>query len=155
MSTTPKPRPEAGSPPPAASGARYVVVRVDPRAARQQLIDTWARCSAQPGAAVPDLGPKFDWLYIGNPAGDALTYLLKQEPSGATVGMIAMVRRRFVVDGRPVTGVMRIDFIIEPAHRKFFPALTLQKGARALALEECDFAYGLPNEQARGLFARL
>jgi hypothetical protein len=33
--------------------------------------------------------------------------------------------------------------------------LTLQKGARALALEECDFAYGLPNEQARGLFARL
>jgi hypothetical protein len=97
---------------------------------------------------------RFDWFYQDNPAGPGQLSLLRCN-SGPPVGALGACPRQFVVNDRQVLAGVLVDFVVHPAHRTALPALQLQKAARARALKDMGFLYGLPDTKAIATFKRL
>lgn len=117
------------------------------RTDRKRVLDLWASCWSEALGGRRDLAEKFDWYYCGNPAGDAVVYELRT--ADEAIGMTVEAPRRFLFNGKPVTGGTIIDFVINPGHRTFYPAKILQREAHKGILEHCAFLFGIPNERAR------
>lgn len=125
----------------------HVVEAFPARTDRKRVLDLWASCWSETQSGRRDLAEKFDWYYLGNPAGDCIVYELRA--ADKAIGMTVSAPRRFLFNGKPVTGGTIIDFIINPRHRTFYPAKILQRVAHEGILEQHDFAFGIPNERAR------
>jgi hypothetical protein len=138
----------ATNPKEAAEAQRYVVKRaVFPRD-RAQVIELWRGNLGDPAHHER----KFDWFYRRSPTGEPIVQLLRC--ADGAVGVSAAARRHFVHGTRTFTAGVLVDLTVQPAHRTLFPALTLQRGIRELALTECSFIYGFPNPKAAPIFHR-
>lgn len=100
---------------------------------------------------------KFEWMYLGNPAGSARVWLLYTEPEDVVVGATAVFPRRFSIDQQWVTAGITGDFFVKRQHRSLGPALQLHRSVLADFQAEhwAAFLYGFPEEMALPIFGRL
>lgn len=131
----------------------YRVERLDPEAARAELLRLWAD-------NLPVVGPverKFDWIYRDAPDRPGAVFLLAAEEEGARrwVGTAGVGIRRIWVRGVERRAGLLADLAVDRDHRSVMPALQLVRAARGFALGEMDLAYGFPNQHAEGVFKRV
>jgi hypothetical protein len=98
---------------------------------------------------------RYDWFYRCNPQGQASLNLLYSNTDAEPVGFLGLGARSFYVDDREVPAGVLVDFVVTPKHRSAFPALTLQRQARAAGLSEKPLIYGLPDTKAVLICRRL
>ena len=82
---------------------------------------------------------RFDWLYLSNPAGNALVWLAENE-DGEAVGTSAGHPRRLRVGGQVVTVLNLSDFAIDAYYRSLGPALQLLRATLA-PMDEGRYAF--------------
>jgi len=131
----------------------YSVEQVDPRD-RDIVISTYSAAWAGDAAPPLDMRSRCEWLYLSNPAGLARIFALRA-PSGDSVGMLAMVPRRFSFTGSVRTMGLLCDFIVHRAHRTGMPALMLQRAARRCAESIGWGTYAIPNDKSLRLIQRM
>jgi hypothetical protein len=99
---------------------------------------------------------RWTWLYDGNPAGPALTYVVQHVESGQIVGSASAYPRDMVVLGKPCKAGVLADFVTHKAHRVAGPAVMVQRAiADAHRQRGLDFVFGYPNKGAAPIFPRL
>jgi hypothetical protein len=133
----------------------YRVSRVDPGAARTELLRIW-RDNLPLGC---DAAAKFAWTYEAAPHRPDRLYLLDARRAGASgdgvaIGAAGVAWRPFQLAGRPARGALLFELAVDRSHRTGFPALRLVAESRRAALRDFDFAYGFPTERAEPLFRR-
>jgi len=133
---------------------RYEVASDTAGKSRDLLMELWERCWAGANKPTPPLGPKFEWFYLQNPAGEANSHRLIDLESSEIVGMLMGVPRVFLVDGREQRGVGFMDFLVAAEHRSFAPAVKLQGVAHEAELQTATLAYAIPNPRAARLCER-
>lgn len=69
----------------------------------------------RPGA---DPSARYKWMYEGNPAGRATTFLAVEEGTGETAGMASIFPWRLRAAGRQVLAGLGGDDYVRPAHRR-------------------------------------
>jgi hypothetical protein len=138
------------APAPAAPAAAYEVRPGDARADADRVVRIW-----QEGGFImgPGARARFDWFYLGNPAGAGHMNMLYS--GGESIGFLGVGPRRFSVGGTDVPAGMLVDFVVRPDHRTAAPALLLQRAGRQRATESMQFIYGLPDTKAVMVFKRL
>src|SRR5262245_32410123 len=69
---------------------------------------------------LPTVDPtrRYDWLYLGNPHGTALTWLATDDASGELAGLTSFFPRRMIVDGVEACGALGGDGYVRPAFRR-------------------------------------
>ncbi len=95
----------------------------------------------------PDEDPRirYDWLYRGNPAGAALTWLAIDEDSGITAGCTSYFPWRLREGGREVLGALGGDGFVRPQFRRRGLAADLHRTARVeMGAEGIQCMYGAP-----------
>lgn len=129
---------------------KYGVEEVGLDSARGDLERLWSdnlqmSCSAR---------AKYEWYYRGH-VSQARSLLLRDQ-AGTAVGCVGLGARRFFVRGQPYRVADIVDLAVDKAHRTLFPALALQRAARAIyAKPPFAFAYGLPGKEARSVLLRV
>lgn len=92
-----------------------------------------------------DVSERYEWLYLGNPHGRALSWLAFDGNSPDPVGITSMFPRKVLVDGRIRRGSIGGDCYVMPVARRRGLATRLHEASfrdmRALGVE---FMYGPP-----------
>ncbi len=93
-----------------------------------------------------DITARYEWIYLSNPHGRALTWLAIKGSTGETVGCTSIFPRKVIVNGRERTGSIGGDCYIEPRVRRRGLATRLHIESLA-GMRHCgvDFMYGPPN----------
>ena len=73
---------------------------------------------------------RFDWLYLRNPDGPAIVWLLRESENGAAVGFTAALPRRMSVQGRERICWIGSDFSVLPKYRTLGLAVKLRRAAK-------------------------
>lgn len=131
---------------------KYTVTHYGALGSRDRVLSVWRGCWSQQQDGKGNLGEKFDWYYIGNPAGE--TEVFELMTNGQSVGMTVNSPRQLVFNGKTVTAGMSMDFVVDPKHRKFYPAKLLQQTFQDVTLRHTHLLYGIPNERARAFLRR-
>jgi hypothetical protein len=131
----------------------YTVEQIDVRD-RNAVVLAYESAWAGDGEPPVEIGARYHWLYAGNPAGHAELLGLRTS-SGQSVGMLAVVPRRFWVDDTPFTLGLLCDFIVHRGHRTLMPALLLQRAAREVADRIGSGTYAIPNDKSLPVIHRL
>lgn len=126
------------------------VIQVLPERKKSDIVAVLARNLPQASGSA-----RFDWLYLDNPDGAALVWMMVDD-DGAPVGTSAAIPRQFVVDDKVVRGVILSDFAIDGAYRSLGPALKLQRATLASVLQG-EFALSLdyPSRSMQAIYLRL
>lgn len=98
---------------------------------------------------------KYDWFYLGAPAGMPVLQLLMHAGTDAPVGVCSAGRRRMLREGREIRAGVLVDLAVTPEHRSLGPALILQQGLFAAGRRALDQLYGFPNPKAAPVFKRI
>jgi hypothetical protein len=99
---------------------------------------------------------RFDWLYLENPAGQALIWLATNAADGALIGAAAAFPRRICAHGRVLQGFVLGDFCIHPSFRALGPALQLQRACLEVTnYPASERAYDFPSESMSAVYRRL
>ncbi len=99
---------------------------------------------------------RFDWLYLGNPEGKALSWLLVEANTGDAVGMSSAFPRRFLSSRGEEWGWVLGDFCVSRAHRSLGPALRLQRACQERIAEgRSNFWYDFPSREMMAIHKRL
>ncbi len=102
-----------------------------------------------------DVG-RFDWLYLRNPDGPAVVWLLREAETGAAVGFTAALPRRMSVQGRKRVCWIGSDFSVLPKFRTLGLAVKLRRAAKdGIDAGRADFLYAHPNERMAVIHARV
>jgi len=98
---------------------------------------------------------RFNWLYKMNPVGSVLTWLARDDSSGAIVGCSSVYPREVIINGKNFIFGVAIDFAVNRNYRVFGPALQIQKKIISCS-KNCnlDFLLAWPNASSSGLFLR-
>lgn len=133
----------------------YRVSRVEPGAARSQLMRIW-RDNLQLAC---DAAAKFAWTFEAAPHRPDRLFLLDAGAPGTTgerapIGAAGVAWRPFQLAGRSARGALLFELAVDRRHRTGFPALRLVAETRRAALRDFDFAYGFPTHRAEPLFRR-
>jgi len=98
---------------------------------------------------------RHEWLYLRNPAGRAMVWLL-EDGEGTAVGTSAGHPRRMRVAGEEVVALNLSDFAIDQSLRTLGPALKLLR-ATLVPMDEGRFAfsYDHPSEAMAALYRRM
>ena len=98
---------------------------------------------------------RFDWLYFGNPAGSAVTYLAEDIASGRPVGATTIFPRKVLLGDRKATIGIAVDFAVEAQYRTFGPVLQLHRAIISdIGKAGYEFVFACPNQAAKGVFLR-
>jgi hypothetical protein len=97
---------------------------------------------------------KLQWYYKRNPEGVPRSLFLRAEGSPRPVGVAAMSRRRMRLGSESLAAGFILDFVVEPEHRSFFPALLLQKELLRQGKEDHTVVFGMPGERAEAVMRR-
>src|SRR5256885_9566209 len=93
-----------------------------------------------------DITARYEWLYLANPHGRALTWLVIEQATGEAVGCTSIFPRKVIVDGRERTGSIGGDCYIDPRARRQGLATALHRLSLTQMREHgVDFMYGPPN----------
>ena len=88
---------------------------------------------------------RYEWLYLSNPHGRALTWLAFDEASGEFAGMTSFFLRRLTVDGGEALGALGGDGFVRPAFRRRGLGRMLHAASRAeMAREGLTVMFGTP-----------
>lgn len=99
---------------------------------------------------------RFDWLYLRNPDGPAIVWLLRESENGAAVGFTAALPRRMSVQGRERICWIGSDFSVLPKYRTLGLAVKLRRAAKdGIDAGRADFLYAHPNERMAVIHARV
>lgn len=138
------------APAPPAPADAYDVRPGDAHADADRVVRIWQEGGFLMG---PAARARFDWFYLGNPAGAGHMNMLYS--GGESIGFLGVGPRRFSVGGTDVAAGMLVDFVVRPDHRTAVPALLLQRTGRQRATESMQCVYGLPDTKAVMVFKRL
>jgi hypothetical protein len=101
-------------------------------------------------------GPRFDWLYLGNPYGPARAWIAIDKNTGKGVGAAAAFPRRLSVRGSSRTGYVLGDFCIDRQYRSLGLALQLQRTCLEQVGSECPASsYDFPSDRMMAIYHRL
>ena len=91
---------------------------------------------------------RYDWIYLQNPYGKAIAWVIWDEKKGIPVGFTSAFPREMLVQGKKVMCWNCGDFSIEKPYRTLGIAVKLRKAAK-LAIEagEMPFLYAHPNNR--------
>lgn len=99
---------------------------------------------------------RFEWLYLRNPEGRALAWIVSEPETGKIIGVSAAFPRRILHNGREMRGYVLGDFCIHPDHRSLGPALALQKSSlQGLSNEGTGFVFDFPSTSMLAIYKRL
>jgi len=99
---------------------------------------------------------RWAWLYEDNPAGPAVTFVVKHVESDQLIGSASVYPREVIVSGRECKAGVLADFVTSKAHRVAGPAVMVQRAiANAHRERGLDFLFGYPNKGAAPIFPRL
>jgi hypothetical protein len=142
--------PAAGAASPRAGKLRYTTVPASFADDRPTIARLWTS-----GLLRDDLAQaKLHWYYQRNPEGLPQSFLLRSEGSPRAVGVAAMARRRMRLGTENVDAGFLLDFVVEPEHRSFFPALLLQKEVLRHGKEAYAVVFGMPGTRAEPVMRR-
>jgi len=88
---------------------------------------------------------RYEWIYLNNPYGKPITFLLKDESSGAIVGSYSLFPRKLAINGKSVQAYICGDLVVDTQHRSLGPAMTLIKAALKRSEEDGSVLFGFPN----------
>jgi hypothetical protein len=117
---------------------------------REAIIALWNRGLTREGAAEA----KLRWYYERNPAGMAQMAFLACDGCPGVVGVATMAPRRMRFGTECLVAGCLVDFVVEPDHRSFFPALMLQKTLLRSGRATHAVAFGTPNRQSEAVMRR-
>jgi RimJ/RimL family protein N-acetyltransferase len=93
-----------------------------------------------------DISERYQWLYLANPHGRALTWLAVEQATGEVVGCTSIFPRRVMVDGVERRGSIGGDCYIDPRARRRGLATALHRiSLQEMSEHQVDFMYGPPN----------
>lgn len=93
-----------------------------------------------------DISERYEWLYLANPHGRALTWLALEQASGEAVGCTSIFPRKVMVDGVARMGSIGGDCYIDPRARRRGLATALHRlSLKEMRDDGIDFMYGPPN----------
>ena len=96
----------------------------------------------------------FPWLYLGNPEGQALTWVASD--AERIVGVAAAFPRRFYFCGEETRGYVLGDFCINPGHRSLGLAVALQRAClEGLSAGDAGFIVDFPSQTMLAIYKRL
>ena len=96
---------------------------------------------------LPEADPsaRFDWLYVANPGGRALTWLAVDEDSGQVAGLTSFFPFRLWEGGREVLGALGGDGYVRPAfRRRGLGGMLHDASRRAMPERRIACMYGAP-----------
>ena len=129
----------------------YETALADLKIDADKLIVLWGTGLSQNGK--PEV--KLDWYYHHNPEGTPLVVLLHHSKTQVAVGVAAIGPRRMRFGEVTLKGGALVDFVLQPEHRTFFPAMFLQKETRLHAVDKFDILFGFPNSRAVPIVRRV
>jgi hypothetical protein len=93
-----------------------------------------------------DISARYNWLYLSNPHGAALTWLAIEQATGLAVGCTSIFPRKVLVDGKERIGSIGGDCYIAPRARRRGLATALHRiSLKEMREHGVDFMYGPPN----------
>ena len=102
-----------------------------------------------------DITARYEWLYLSNPHGRALTWLAIENITGEIAGCTSIFPRRVIVDGHERLGAIGGDCYVEPRARRRGLATALHRESLTGMRESgIDFMYGPPNSNNLGALVR-
>lgn len=96
---------------------------------------------------------RFEWLYLDNPFGTALT-LIASDSAGRMIGIASAFPRNFWVEGSRQRAWILGDFCISDQYRTLGPAVTLQRACMA-SLPPAELWYDFPSPNMLAVYRRL
>jgi Acetyltransferase (GNAT) domain len=121
----------------AASIDRYEI-RLAQHHDRDELLGLLAHVSDHPQA-------RYDWIYRGNPHGQALSWLVVEKATGDAVACTSLFPRRVLVQGRERIGAVGGDTFVLPRARRLGLATIMHRHTRAeMASHGIDFNFSAP-----------
>ena len=91
---------------------------------------------------------RFDWLYRGNPDGEAVLWAIRKAETGDMAGFTVALPRRVIVDRQVRICWNGADFSILPKFRTLGLAMKLRRAAKeGVDAGRVDFLYAHPNER--------
>jgi hypothetical protein len=123
----------------------------DLREDRERIIETLRRYLTPLSDAA-----RFDWLYGGNPNGQAAAWIALDERRGETVGVASAFPRRATLAGEAEHCWVLGDFCIHEQYRALGPALQLTRACLA-AVDRGSVAFCLdfPSQSMMAIYRRL
>ena len=101
-------------------------------------------------------GRRFDWLYKGNPAGLARTWLAIDAQTECVIGTAAAFPRRCYWGQTEISAWVFGDFCLDAQYRSLGPALRLQRACfGALGANDAMFCYDFPSSSMAAVYKRL
>jgi hypothetical protein len=99
----------------------------------------------------------FAWRHFANPAGEAWSWFLCEEPGGSAVGMASVFPRPMSVDGRQEIWGQVGEFVVDAKYRSLGPALMLQRATfEPVKAGDVPVCYDCPpHDQGMSTFDRL
>ena len=98
----------------------------------------------------------FPWLYLNNPAGQALAWVAMNSETERIVGIAAAFPRSILYRGKEERSYVLGDFCIDAAHRSLGVALSLQRAClEGLFKEDSGFAVDFPSRTMLAVYKRM
>ena len=116
-----------------------------------KMVELWRTGLLQNG--MPDA--KLDWYYRHNPEGAPLVVFLHHRDVQHAVGVASVGLRRIRFGSETLMVGALVDFVLQPEHRTFFPAMFLQKELRRCALGAHTVLFGFPNAKSLAIVSRV
>lgn len=91
---------------------------------------------------------RYDWIYLSNPDGNAIPWIIWNQEKGIPVGFTAVFPRRVLIGGKEQICWNCGDFSIETKYRSLGVALQLRREAKkGVENGYVDFLYAHPNDR--------
>jgi hypothetical protein len=99
---------------------------------------------------------RFDWLYLQNPDGNAIVWILRDGETGEVAGFTAAIPRRMWVHGAERMCWIGSDFSVLPQYRTLGLAVKLRRAAKIeIDAGRAAFLYAHPNDRMAVIHSRV
>lgn len=93
-----------------------------------------------------DISARYEWLYLANPHGRALTWVVIERTSAQAVACTSIFPRKVIVGGKPRCGSIGGDcYVLPRARRRGIATALHQVSLREMRASGVEFMYGPPN----------
>ena len=121
----------------------YTISRSSGQRDKEELLKFWNESREK------KLDGKYKWIYEGNPAGEAVYFLIKDDETDECVGCQAVFSRQFSIKGVNLRAAVVGDLFVHKEYRTMWSAVELARKVISLVQEkELDLIYGFPNKKS-------